>query len=195
MSYQVDEVTETHLTVKDPQGSARTLTRTAAAQFLKRPYCRTGHSTQGLSLGARIYVHDWKSHMASHRWIRTVMSRCGTLDIILVNGSEGARSDYIDINKRIVGHIKADKAKQFAWKAEDYVTTEWVVTCVRNLWMRIGVLIVSQTTYLTSKTIAWCPAAIANTRAPTGQLAVPGRHLSPSPSLRRRSTPWRTRSA
>ena len=58
MSYQVEEVTETHLTVKAPDGSTRTLTLDAARSFLKRPYCRTGHSTQGLSLGAKIYVHD-----------------------------------------------------------------------------------------------------------------------------------------
>ena len=70
-----------------PDGSDRTLTLAAAAKYLKRPYCYTGHATQGLSLGAKIFVHDWDSFMATHRWIRTVMSRCGTLDIVLVNGS------------------------------------------------------------------------------------------------------------
>ena len=126
MSYQVEGVTDTHLTVKDPIGRARTLTLEAARRFLKRPYCWTGHATQGLSLGARIYVHDWKSHMATHRWIRTVMSRCGTLDIILVNGSEGAQPTRVDISKRLAGHVAADKAKHFSWDAENYITIEWV---------------------------------------------------------------------
>ena len=64
--------------------------------------------------------------MATHRWIRTVMSRCTTLDIILVNGSEGAQPNVIDIYKRIAGHIAVDKAKKFTWDSEDYVTPEWV---------------------------------------------------------------------
>ena len=37
MPYQVEEVTVTHLTVKDPIGRARTLTLGAASRFLKRP--------------------------------------------------------------------------------------------------------------------------------------------------------------
>ena len=48
MTYQVHEVTDAHLTVKAPDGSARTLTLKAATKFLKRPYCMTGHATQGL---------------------------------------------------------------------------------------------------------------------------------------------------
>jgi len=84
-----EQVLQTYLTVAAPDGGLRELTLESANKFLKRPYCMTGHATQGLSLGARIYVHDWNSHMATHRWIRTVMSRCGTLDIVLVNGSAG----------------------------------------------------------------------------------------------------------
>ena len=126
MTYQVHEVTDAHLTVKAPDGSARTLTLNAASKFLKRSYCMTGHATQGLSLGGRIYVHDWKSHMATHRWIRTVMSRCGTLDIILVNGSEGVQANYINISNRLMGHIIADKAKQFTWDADNYISVTWI---------------------------------------------------------------------
>ena len=32
--------------------------------------------------------------MATHRWLRTAVSRCGTLDIILAEGSEGLRSNW-----------------------------------------------------------------------------------------------------
>ena len=54
------------------------------------------------------------------------MSRCGTLDIILVNGSEGVQPTRIDISKRVAGHVAADKAKHFSWDAENYITVEWV---------------------------------------------------------------------
>ena len=52
-------------TVSAPDGSFRTGKLEQAARFLtgKRPYCRTGHSTQGLSLDDRIYLHDADSHI------------------------------------------------------------------------------------------------------------------------------------
>ena len=107
-------------------GAVARLTLESAAKYLKRPYCMTGHATQGLSLGARIYVHDWNTHMATHRWIRTVMSRCGTLDIILVKGSEGVRGRQTDINVRVASHKLADRKNEFTWDDEQYITTEWV---------------------------------------------------------------------
>ena len=66
MPYEVKEVTETHLTLTAQDGSCRTLTLESAAKYLKRPYCMTGHATQGLSLGARIYVHDWNPPVDSN---------------------------------------------------------------------------------------------------------------------------------
>ena len=74
-SYNVLEVGTDTLTLAAPDGSQRVVTLAAAKRYLKRPYCRTGHSTQGLSLGDRIYVHDWRSVMATHRWLRTVANR------------------------------------------------------------------------------------------------------------------------
>ena len=86
----------------------------------------TCDASQGLSLGDRIYVHDWRSHMADHEWVRTAVSRCGTLDIILVNGSTGLTTNFIDIGKRLAGHLAADRAKQFVWDEKDYITSEWI---------------------------------------------------------------------
>jgi hypothetical protein len=103
-----------------------------AKRYLKRPYCRTGHSTQGLSLGDRIYIHDWKSSMATHRWLRTVVSRCGTLDIILVNGSEGLRSNWRVNETRIESHRAADIAKGFTWEPSTYVDANWVADALRR---------------------------------------------------------------
>ena len=101
-------------------------------RYLKRPYCRTGHSTQGLSLGDRIYIHDWKSSMATHRWLRTVVSRCGTLDIILVEGSEGLRNSWQVNQSRIESHRVADNAKGYTWDTPDYVDVKWVSDTLRR---------------------------------------------------------------
>src|SRR4051794_29747701 len=98
------------MTLRAPDGSTRQLPMTTVPKYLKRPYCMTGHATQGLSLGPKIYVHDWNQFMATHRWIRTVMSRCGTLDITLVKGSQGVVSNFVDLSRRIAGHRVADKA-------------------------------------------------------------------------------------
>jgi hypothetical protein len=131
-TYTVLEVDDKGLTLTAPDGSQRVVTLAAAKRYLKRPYCRTGHSTQGLSLGDRIYIHDWSSAMATHRWVRTAVSRCGTLDIILVDGSEGLRSNWQASQARIAAHRAADLAKGFTWDEDDYVTIEWVGQTLRR---------------------------------------------------------------
>ena len=131
-SYTVLEVDDKGLTLTAPDGSQRTVTLAAAKRYLKRPYSRTGHSTQGLSLGDRIFIHDWRSAMATHRWMRTAVSRCGTLDIILVDGSEGLRSNWRVNQARIDAHRAADLAKGFSWDPEDYVSSEWVAQTLRR---------------------------------------------------------------
>ena len=132
-SYTVLEVNDAAgLTLTAPDGSQRVVTLAAAKRYLKRPYCRTGHSTQGLSLGDRIYIHDWSSAMATHRWLRTVVSRCGTLDIILVDGSTGLRNDWRVNESRIEAHRVADRAKGYTWDLDAYVNSQWVGDTLRR---------------------------------------------------------------
>ena len=131
-SYQVLEVDDAGLTLTAPDGSQRVVTTAAARRYLKRPYCRTGHSTQGLSLGDRIYVHDWRGAMATHRWMRTVASRCGTLDIVLVDGSAGVRNNWNVSESRITAHRAADMARGFTWEESAYVTSKWVGETLRR---------------------------------------------------------------
>jgi hypothetical protein len=131
-TYVVADVNEADLRLVAPDGSCRTVKLEQAARYLKRPYCRTGHSTQGLSLGDRIYIHDTTSHMATHRWMRTVVSRCRTLDIIIVAGSGGVTASKVDISSRIAGHTAADLAAGFVWDPADYVTNEDVTAKLRR---------------------------------------------------------------
>ena len=70
--------------------------------------------------------------MATHRWLRTVVSRCGTLDIILVEGSEGLRNNWHVSNTRIEAHRAADLAKGFTWDEPDYVDAKWVGETLRR---------------------------------------------------------------
>ena len=64
-TYSVVAFYEADLGLTAPDGSFRTVKLEQAARFLtgKRPYCRTGHSTQGLSLDDRIYLHYADSHI------------------------------------------------------------------------------------------------------------------------------------
>ena len=61
--------------------------------------------------------------MATHRWLRTVVSRCGTLDIILVEGSDGLRmrNNWHVNESRIEAHRAADTAKGCTWDLLTYV--------------------------------------------------------------------------
>ncbi len=47
-----------------PDKSRRTLSLVMANKYLKRLYFRTAHSSQGLTLGDKIYIHDYKRKMA-----------------------------------------------------------------------------------------------------------------------------------
>ena len=57
--------------------------------------------------------------MATHRWLRTAVSRCGTLDIILVEGSEGLRNNWHVDESRIEAHRVADLTKGYTWDILD----------------------------------------------------------------------------
>jgi hypothetical protein len=129
--YTVAEVSADSVTVSAADGSLRTMTMKVAHSRLKRGYCRTGHSTQGLSLGPTLYLHDTTSCMASHRWARTAVSRCSSLNIILVTGSVGMRSNAINIAGRIAGHVASDEAKKFTWELNDYVTPAWATATLK----------------------------------------------------------------
>ena len=94
-----------------------------AVKFLQRPYCATNHAFQGLSLGNKIYIHEYDHYMADHRWMRTAVSRCSTLDIVLVKHRR-VRAPAQDVAQRIAGHRAADQ--RFAYDGADYVDAPWV---------------------------------------------------------------------
>jgi hypothetical protein len=131
-SYMVVSADDDNIKLAAPNGSFRNISIQQAARWLKRPYCRTGHSTQGLSLGDKIYIHDTSSHMATHRWMRTVVSRCRTLDIIIVTNSEGIKSNQVSVKSRIQQHISSDNSAGFVWDQADYVTVADVMSKLKR---------------------------------------------------------------
>jgi hypothetical protein len=125
-SYRVTSVSDKDVVVTSVvTDTTRTLTHAQSRKLLKRPWCRTGHSTQGLSLGDKIYVHNWVQ--ASSRWLRTVVSRCGTLDIVLVDGGRHEAVSAARIAQAIPSHVASDHARGFVWDAADYVSAAWVI--------------------------------------------------------------------
>jgi hypothetical protein len=50
----------------------------------KRDHCVTCHSSQGLTLGKKLYIHDYGNLGLSNQWYYTAMTRCSTLDITFV---------------------------------------------------------------------------------------------------------------
>jgi hypothetical protein len=127
-SYYVEEINKKDsimvLTAMD--GSLRELDLKKAPSVLRRPFSRTGHGTQGMSLGNKIYIHNIGSEMADYRWTRTAISRCSTLDITIITGSQTESFDYAGVGNRIAGHVAADKKKGFEWKEKNYVDVDWV---------------------------------------------------------------------
>ena len=129
-SYEVLKVGATHVTLVGRDGGERGITLEAAAQKLARPYVNTCHAYQGASLGPTIYIHDWASRMATHRWVRTAVSRATSMDIVLVDPpchTEVGDVSAAFIAGRIVGHQAADDAKGMEYDADDYVSSQWVL--------------------------------------------------------------------
>ena len=114
------------LVLATQDGEVRSPTLAQAQALLGRPYCATGHATQGLSLGNRLFIHDYDSFMADHRWMRTVVSRCSTLDITLVRHRRVAGGIVPQqLARRIALHRDSDTARGFHWDEADYVTPDW----------------------------------------------------------------------
>lgn len=138
--YTVVEGEDGYVTVEDARERTLTLTMAQAEKLLQRPYCLTNHAAQGLSLGDRVYVHDIEHRMATHRWVRTAVSRCSTLAITFVVREEVPpatdRDNLLNAARRsgyaIERHASSDRARGFEWEAADYVDPEWVVATLQT---------------------------------------------------------------
>lgn len=69
--------------------------------------------------------------MADHRWMRTVVSRCSTLDIVLVKSPAGQKwpQPSQQLGRRLArcaSYRAADRKRGFAWDDDDYVTPAWI---------------------------------------------------------------------
>jgi hypothetical protein len=127
-SYIVDVINkkDSKMVLTASDGSKRELDLKKVPSVLRRPFSRTGHGTQGMSLGKRIYIHDIGHPMATYCWTRTAISRCSTLDIVIVVGSAMEKFNYGVVKNRIAGHVAADKAKGFEWDENKYVSIKWM---------------------------------------------------------------------
>jgi hypothetical protein len=126
-TYSVLEVGSTHVKIVGKDGGEMVITNETAAKKLARPYTNTCHAYQGTSLGPTVYIHDWQSPMATHRWVRTAVSRATSMNIVLVDSVQTvlAVSDAL-VAGRIVGHAAADAAKGMAYEDKEYVSPVWV---------------------------------------------------------------------
>tara|TARA_R110000868_G_scaffold230985_4_gene484290 strand:- start:3128 stop:6841 length:3714 start_codon:yes stop_codon:yes gene_type:complete len=125
-SYYVVAVDNKFVTVESPDHTQSKVRLNKAEKILLRPYCRTAHSTQGISMGNKIFIHDIDSFMVDHRWMRTAVSRCGTFNIVIVMKS----NSLIISNKKCVRIAKgAGYSDQHAYIQSDpwdKITPEWL---------------------------------------------------------------------
>ena len=57
--------------------------------------------------------------------MRTAISRCRTLNIVLVNHTH--THSHASVERRIEAHKQADNQKKFHYDLQDYVSNEWVI--------------------------------------------------------------------
>jgi hypothetical protein len=58
--------------------------------------------------------------------MRTAVSRCGTLDIVLVKHPAAVPAPKFDIARRIAGHVAADVSAGREFDPTEFVTADWV---------------------------------------------------------------------
>ena len=123
--YLVTEIMQSQMTVKGQDGILRTMKKDRVSKLFKRPWCRTGHSIQGQTVGDKLYIHDPDSFLATARWLRTAVTRCKTLDIILVTFQNPCHMASKTIQQRISNHVIVDRRKGRPFNSKDYVTEHW----------------------------------------------------------------------
>ena len=124
--YTIQEISDTHLTIRGKDDCDRVLTIASSTKLLRRPWCQTGHSIQGQTLGNKLYIHDAQTAMATARWLRTAVTRCQTLDITLVKYKDPMRVPKRIIENRIRNHIQADTKSNRTFTLDaNYVSFSW----------------------------------------------------------------------
>jgi hypothetical protein len=86
VSYRVIDMNDEFITISfsERKGKEKTYTYDQANKYFRYSYGRTVHACQGLSLGDKIYIHDYDFSRVNNRWIYTAITRCSSLDIVFV---------------------------------------------------------------------------------------------------------------
>jgi hypothetical protein len=129
-SYHVTSVDDTFVTVTSATNQESKIRLTTADNVLVRPYCRTGHSTQGISLGDKIYIHDIESPMVDHRWMRTAVSRCSTLDITIVKATNILKISNAKCTRLVSASQEFDRQNNI--RCTTPITTDWIKSTMKR---------------------------------------------------------------
>jgi hypothetical protein len=126
--YTVTVITPKHLTVVGLDGAERTMTLRSSSDLLRRPWCFTGHAIQGQTLGDSLCIHDVNTNLITARWFRTAVTRCRTLDIVLVS-----HDDPMRLSKwKIKAHRYVDRDAGRPFDDKDFVTVDWALRRVES---------------------------------------------------------------
>ena len=94
------------------------------------PWCRTGHSVQGFSLGEKVNIVDfWNHRHFSVEWLYTAVSRCSRLDgICILRGKIGVE---VDLKRKIKRYKKQDV---IAGRGDggDYIDEDYIHKLMRS---------------------------------------------------------------
>lgn len=83
--YKVRDVNDEFITIYSIHTNVeKTYSYEQASKSFKYKYCRTVHSSQGLSLGNKIHIHDYNFYRVNNRFLYTAITRCSTLDILFL---------------------------------------------------------------------------------------------------------------
>lgn len=101
-------------------------------KHFKLPYCRTGHSIQGITINEPITIFECDSPYVNRKWVWTAITRTTDLNDITIFKTNDKELEMLKGYKRlqylklkIAGYIRQDKHAGREIDKEEYITPEW----------------------------------------------------------------------
>ena len=132
--YDIIKVNKTNITIKN---EFEKVNYTIPTVYLKKhfllPYCRTGHSVQGITINDPYTVFDVDSPYVSRKWIWTAITRCTQLKnvtIFLNSESEIRNLSYgrncLYFNTKIDNYKRQDNNAKRKFENENFINLDWI---------------------------------------------------------------------
>ena len=96
-------------------------------EYFSLPYCVTGHSIQGSTIGGKVIMFDGTSSFPDANWIYVALTRSRDFDNIYTVLGAPFKMSKAEINTKIRRYKSQDAKRNYTWKPDEYIEYEDVI--------------------------------------------------------------------